>query len=179
MLDPTVMHCPVPLEGQAPTRSIAELAPRLDRILGATADLIARVPDERIDWAPAAVGAPLRDAGFHVFRLGLAFADGMDLGRVRPEWLREGAPPDLTDGASVARYGALVRGRVSGWFEGAGRGEYDRIIDVAGRPDSGHALLAATVRHAAHHLRQLHAALQDLGVAPLEPLDAADLDAFG
>jgi len=169
------MRCPDPGEGAAPALSVEDLGARLDRVLAAAAGLVARIPDDRIDWTPAALGASLRDVGFHVFRLGLAFADGMDLGRVRPEWLQEGAPADLADGASIARYGALVRGRVSGWLEGAGRGEYDRIIDVAGRPLSGLALLAATARHAAHHLRQIHAALEDLGITPPEALTAADL----
>lgn len=167
------MRCPDSVEDAPSPLSVEALAARLDRVLAAAAALVGRIPDDRIDWVPPAVEASLLDVGFHVFRLGLAFADGMDLGRVRPEWLREGAPPDLTDGASVVRYGALVRGRVSGWFEGAGRGEYDRIIDAAGEPRSGRALLAATARHAAHHVRQLRAALDELGVGPL--ISLADL----
>ena len=168
------MRCPDPAEDAPSALSVEALASRLDRVLAAAAALVARIPDDRIDWAPPVAGAPLRDVGYHVFRLGLAFADGMDLGRVRPEWLREGAPADLTDGASIARYGALVRGRVSGWFDGAGRGEYDRIIDAAGRSRSGRAFLADSARHAAHHVRQLRAALEDLGVGALASL--ADLE---
>jgi hypothetical protein len=170
------MRCPVP-SASAPSRlSTDELAARLDRILGAAGELVTRIPDDRMDWSPPALGAPLRDVGFHVFRLGLAFADGMDLGRVRPAWLREGAPSDLSDGPSIARYGALVRARLSGWFEGAGRSEYDRTIDLAGQSHSGRAFLTDTVRHTAYHLQGLHAALNALGIAPLAPPDP-DLDA--
>ena len=171
------MRCPVPSVDEPSRLSTDALAARLDRILGAAADLVVRIPDDRIDWAPAGAGAALRDVGFHVFRLGLAFADGMDLGRARPEWLGEGAPPDLTDGPAIARYGALVRARLSGWFEGAGRSEYERTIDGGGRPRSGRAWLIEIARHAAHHLRELHAALSDLGVDSVTPLDA-DLDAI-
>lgn len=166
------MRCPVP-SAAAPSRlATDDLAARLDRILAAAGDLVTRIPDDRMDWSTPALGAPLRDVGFHAFRLGLAFADGMDLGRLRPEWLREGAPADLTDGPSIARYGALVRARLSGWFEGAGRTEYDRTIDLAGQPHSGRAFLIDTVRHTAYHLRGLHIALSELGVAPLAPPDA-------
>ena len=168
------MRCPVPTAASS-RLSTHELAARLDRILAAAGDLVTRIPDDRMDWSTPALAAPLRDVGFHVFRLGLAFADGMDLGRARPEWLREGAPPDLIDGPSIARYGALVRARLSGWFEGAGRTEYDRTIDLAGQPGSGRAFLTDTVRHTAYHLDGLHIALRALGVAPLSAPDP-DLD---
>ena len=176
------MRCPAP--GAAGDLELAaltapELAARLDRVLSVAGRLVARIPDERMDWLSPRLDAPLRDLGFHVFRLALAFADGMDMGRVRAEWLRETAPADLRDGASVARYGALVQGRVSGWFEGAGAGEYRRVIDVAGEVWSGRALLAATVRHVAHHVRQLHAVLEDLGAGPLDAPAPGDLDGLG
>ena len=165
------MRCTAPSVAAPSRLSTDELAARLDRIVAAGGDLVTRIPDDRMDWSTEALGAPLRDVGFHVFRLGLAFADGMDLGRVRPEWLREGAPPDLTDGPSIARYGALVRARLSGWFEGAGRTEYDRTIDLAGQPCSGRAVLTDTVRHTAYHLQGLYTALSELGVATLAPPD--------
>ena len=180
------MRCPAPLAPGGPPTGVvaaqltpAELAARLDRVLFAAGRLVARIPDDRIDWTPPRLGASLRDLGFHVFRIALAFADGMDMGRVRPEWLQEGAPADLRDGASVARYGALVQGRLSGWFEGAGAGEYGRVIDVAGEACSGHALLAATARHVAHHVRQLHVVLGELDAGPLEPLPSAEVDGLG
>jgi len=160
-----------PAEGKRPP---ADLAARLDGILAAAGRLIVRIPDERMDWKPPERDRTLRDLAFHLFRLGLAFADGMDMGRLPVSWLQAGAPPDIQDGPGVARYGALVRGRLSGWFEGAGPGEYTRVIDVPDGPLSGHDLLERTTRHAARHLRQLHALLQRLGIGPLDPLP--DLD---
>ena len=164
------MRCPTPLAPGAldPATALppAELAARIDRLLSVAGRLVARIPD----------GSPsLRDLGFHVFRIALAFSDGMDTGRVRPEWLRETAPVDLRDGSAVARYGALVQGRVGGWFEGAGAGEYRRVVDAAGEPQSGHALLAATARHVAHHVRQLHAELGERADGPAPD----DLDGLG
>ena len=98
------------------------------------------------------------------------------MGEFPEGWLQEKAPADLTDGASVVRYGALVRGRLGGWFEGAGDGEYARIIRVYYGPQSGHDLLERTTWHAAQHLRQLHVMATELGVAVPDPLPVADFE---
>lgn len=153
-----------------------ELGARLDRILAATEELIAAMPSERLESRPPRRDRSLRDLGFHAFRLALAFADGMDLGRLPGSWLQDQAPPDLLDGPSIARYGALVRGRLAGWFEGAGPGEYARVIDVYDGPRTGHELLERTTWRAAQHLRQLHALAGELGLRPPRPLPTADLE---
>ena len=103
-------------------------------------------------------------------RLSLAFVDGMDLGEFPGTWLLDQAPDDLRDGPAIARYGALVRGRVGGWFEGASPSEFARVIKVYYGPQSGHDLLERTTWHAAQHLRQLHVMLGELGLPPREPL---------
>jgi len=89
----------------------------------------------------------------------------MDMGELREAWLREATPPDLVEGAAVARYGALVRGRVAGWFEGAGSGEFTRIIETGGRPSMGHALLDSSVSRAEQQLRDLREVAIELGAA--------------
>ena len=154
----------------------AELARRLERILTAAQRLVEQVPDERMEWKPPQRDRSLRDLGFHLFRLSLAFADGMDMGEFPEGWLQERAPEDLRDGPAIARYGALVRGRLAGWFEGVGPGEYERVIGVYYGPQSGHDLLERTTWHAAQHLRQLRALLEELGVSPLDPLPSADFE---
>jgi hypothetical protein len=143
-----------------------ELGRRLDDILAAGERMIRPVPEADLDPA-------LRELAFGLFRLGLGFADGMDLGRVPEDWRHEAAPADLLDGASVARYGALVRGRLGGWFEGAGPREFARVIAVHDGPQPGGELLARVTGAAADALRALHAALTSRGLAPREPLPAA------
>jgi len=128
--------------------------------------MIRGVPEAGLDPA-------LRDLAFGLFRLGLGFADGMDLGRVPEGGRDEPAPADLLDGASVARYGALVRGRLAGWFEGAGPREFARVIAVPDGPRPAHELLERVTAAAATRLRALHDALASRGVAPREPLPAA------
>jgi hypothetical protein len=154
----------------------AELAARLDGILETTQEVIAAMPDEHLEHRPPQRDRTVRELAFHVFRLALAFADGMDVGRFPEGWLQEKAPADLRDGASVARYGALVRGRLTGWFEGAGSGEYARVIDVYYGPQSGHDLLERTTWHAAQHLRQLYALAGELGVRLPRPLPSTSFE---
>jgi len=143
-----------------------ELGRRLDDILAGAERMIRAVPEADMDDG-------LRDLAFRIFRLGLGFADGMDLGRFPAEWRHEAAPADLRDGASVARYGALVRGRLAGWFEGAGAREFARVIAVHDGPQAGHELLERVTSAAAEHLRALHALLAHRGVTPREALPAA------
>jgi hypothetical protein len=156
--------------------SSTELAHRLDRLLAAAETMIAAVPDQYVPLAARREGRTVRELGYRIFRIALAFADGMDLGRVSPEWLAEPAPDGLADGPSIARYGALVRGRLAGWFEGAGPGEYARTLDVCGVRQSGRELLERTARDVAQHLCQLHALLTEIGIPPREPLPTGDFE---
>ena len=149
--------------------SPAVLAARLDRILAATQALLEPLSAAQLEWRPPERDRTVRDLGHHVFRLSLAFIDGVDLGRFPEAWLQEPAPAELRDGGDVARYGALVRARLTGWFEGAGGDEFARVIDVYYGPQSAHAMLERTAWHAAQHLRQLHDLAGRLGMAR-EPL---------
>lgn len=153
----------------------AELAARLDRILESAQQLLGLVPERLMDWRPPERDRPLRDLGYHVFRLALGFVDGMDLGEFPERWLGERSPADLHDGAAIARYGALVRGRISGWFEGASAREFERVIRVYYGPQAAHELLERTTWHAGQHLRQLYVLAERLGITPPAPLP---VDAF-
>lgn len=139
-------------------REGAALGRRLDEILAEAERLIRAIPEEEMSAAVEG-GASLRDLAFRLFRLGLGFADGMDLGRFAEEWRREPPPDDLRDGAAVARYGALVRGRLGGWFEGAGPGEFTRVIAGREGPRTGLDLLERITSEADGQLRLLRAAL--------------------
>jgi hypothetical protein len=162
--------------GRAPRLPPLELGARLDRILACTERLLAALPTRALDHRPPPRDRSVRDLAFHVFRLSLAYVDGMDTGRLRESWLRETAPPDLVDGAAIARYGALVRGRVSGWFEGAAPSEYARTIEGCHGPQNAHDLLEQSTSHAARHLRQLYALAADLGVTPPERMPTSDFE---
>ncbi len=145
--------------------SPSELAARLDHILVEAERLIALVPEARIGDVPVGSDRPLRDLAFQTFRQSLAFADALDRGRFSQAWLEEAAPQDLSDGPAIARYGALVRGRLAGLFEGAGPSEYSRVIDVDHGTEVAHDLLERTTRSAAAQLGRLRAAIIELDLA--------------
>jgi hypothetical protein len=148
----------------------AELAARLDTILGTAEALVRRFPEAALDSIPPERERTIRDLVFHVFRLSLAFVDAMDRGSLPEGWLTETAPPGMRDGAAVANYGALVRARLGGWFQGTDVGEYERVIDVYYGPQSGHELLERTTWHAGQHLRQLYLLAERLRITAPAPL---------
>jgi hypothetical protein len=153
----------------------AELAARLDLILKSAEALVGRFDAGQLDTIPPERKRTIRDLGYHVFRVGLSFVDAMDQGRLPESWFDERAPAGMDDGGDVARWGALVRGRIAGWFEGAGAEEFTRVVDVYYGPQGAHELLERTTWHAAQHLRQLYVLAERLGVTPPAPLPT---DAF-
>jgi hypothetical protein len=142
--------------------------------LAATEALVRVIPDERMEWTPPERNRPLADLGYHVFRLSLGFAEGVDRNSFPETVHTETAPADLRTGDAVARFGALVRGRLSGWFAGAGPDEYERVVDTYWGPVVAHDLLERTTWHAAQHLRQLYILTARIDVQPPqpEPVDA-------
>jgi uncharacterized damage-inducible protein DinB len=152
------------------------LAGRLDRVLESTQRLIARFDAERMSHVPSERKRTVRDLAFHVYRVALSFIDAVDRGELPESWFEERAPADLVSGADVARYGALVRARLSGWFQGAGPDEFTRTVVTYYGPQAADDLLERTVWHAGQHLRQLYVLAERLGItapAPL-PMDALD-----
>lgn len=147
-----------------------ELGARLDRILACAEKLVASLSVGALErWVPQG-DRRVRDLAFQVFRRGLAYVDGMDMGALPAAWLEETAPADLIDGPAIARYGALVRGRVSGWFEGAAASEYARTIEVFDGPQNGHDLLERMAVTVAQHLRRLRALGAEVDPMPADPL---------
>jgi hypothetical protein len=153
-----------------------ELAERLDLILEVTERLMAELPRRALEYRAPERDRCMRDLGYHVFRLSLAFVDAMDLDQFPQDWLNSNAPPEMVEGPDVARYGALVRARIGGWFDGAGQEEFARTVAVYYGPQSAHELLERTTWHAGQHLRQLYAVMGDLGIRPTRPLPEGIFD---
>ena len=149
------------------------LAARLDAILAATEELTRAIPAARLGWKPPERDRTLGDLAFHVFRIGASFPDAMDGDGLRESWFSEPAPPELADGAAIARYGSLVRGRLTGWFEGTADTEFDRVVQTYYGPQAAHEFLERTTWHTAQHLRQLHVLFDRIGIEPSESLDPA------
>ena len=147
-----------------------ELARRMDRILESAQGLVNRFDERQLDVIPPERKRSIRDLGFHIFRVGLSFIDAMDQGRLPDTWFEERAAAEMRDGGDVARWGALVRARIAGWFDGARDDEFERVVDVYYGPQGAHDLLERTTWHCAQHLRQVYVLAERLGVTPPAPL---------
>jgi hypothetical protein len=150
--------------------SPAELASRLDRVLEAAQKLTERFDARQMNHVPPERKRTLRDLAFHVFRLSLGFVDAVDRAELPESVYEERAPHELVTGGDVARYGALVRARLSGWFQGASADEYQRTVHTYYGPQAADDLLERTTWHAGQHLRQLYALAERLGVTPPAPI---------
>jgi hypothetical protein len=149
----------------APPRSPDVLRDRLQAALARAEQLVRPVAPSTLERRAVSGGRTIRDLAFEIFRRGLAFVDAMDRGRLREDWLAERAPGDLEDGPALARYGALVGGRLAGWFEGAGAGEYTRAIHTAAGPRTGQELLELTAVAATERIALLEALLSGGGAS--------------
>ena len=153
--------------GQTATPPPEELAHRLDSLLEAAQSLLRELPSESLAREPG-----LRDLAYQVFRGALACIEAIDRGHLDPAWLEEAAPFSLDDGPALARFGALGRARLAGWFQGAGRDDFERSVVTSEGPRSGHALLAEAVTRAAADLRRLHVVPGSASPPPPRPPSA-------
>ena len=157
---------------QSERLSPGELARRLDRILEAAQRAIRQVPPQHLGMVAPDRARTVRDLGYHVFRLSLAYREAMEQSTLPREWLQEGAPPEIPDGPAIALYGEKVRNRVAEWLacpEGCKGG-----VTTYYGPQTAHELLERTTWHAAQHLRQIYLFLQRMGVTPDQPLTDED-----
>jgi uncharacterized damage-inducible protein DinB len=154
--------------------SATALAQRLDGVLAAATRLIAAVEPRHLTLQHPGRDRSLHQLAYHLFRLSLAFRDARIERRLPETWLQEMAPRGLPDGPALAAYGAAVRAALRQWLA-----EDDATVGTVetyyGR-QTGHELLERTTWHAAQHLRQIHALLEEAGARPPEPLDRSLLE---
>jgi hypothetical protein len=148
------------------------LAARLDRILAITETLLQRFDAAAFAWKPPERDRSVGNLGYHVLRVGLSFIDAVDGDGLKESWFGERPPADIADGRALARYAALVRARLSGWFAGASPDEYTRVLNTYYGPQGAHELLERTTWHAGQHLRQLYDLAGRLNITPPAPLPA-------
>ena len=161
----------VPYAG-GPALPPAELARRLDVVLAAAQRAVRQIPPQHLGMMHPGRDRPVRQLGFHVFRLSLAFRDAMRERRLPKSWQDEPAPHDVADGPAIAAYGERVRADLAAHF--ARPDAWDGVVETYYGSQTGHEVLERTVWHAAQHVRQLYAFLERMGVTPEAPLGAAD-----
>jgi hypothetical protein len=152
----------------------AELARRLDAVLAATQRALHQIPREHLGMKAPGRDRTVRQLGFHVFRLSVAYVDTREQGHLSEHVFEENAPAEMADGDAVARYGETVRGRLAAycarpdWCEGT--------VSTYYGPQSAHDFMERTTWHAAQHLRQIYWFLERMGVRADSPLTDADLE---
>jgi hypothetical protein len=152
----------------------AELARRLDAVLAATQHALHQIPREHLGMKAPGRDRTVRQLGFHVFRLSVAYVDTREQGHLSEHVFEENAPAEMADGDAVARYGETVRGRLAAycarpdWCEGT--------VSTYYGPQSAHDFMERTTWHAAQHLRQIYWFLERMGVRADSPLTDADLE---
>ncbi len=152
----------------------AELARRLDTVLVATQRAIRQVPREHLGMKAPGRDRSVRQLGYHVFRLSVAFVDTREEGHLSEHVFDEQAPAEMADGDAVARYGETVRRRLVAYC--ARPGWCDGTVSTYYGPQSAPDFMERTTWHAAQHLRQIYWFLDRMGVRADAPLADADLD---
>lgn len=152
----------------------AELLERLDRILEAAQRAIRQVPVEKLELRSPDRDRPVRQLGFHIFRLSAAFPDAVEQDQLPYEWLVEAVPPQIREGQDIATYGEGVRSRLRQWRSLGPAGIDARVVATYYGPQTVHELLERTTWHAAQHLRQLYVFLEMMEIRPDRPLRDED-----
>jgi DinB superfamily len=149
------------------------LAALLDRILEAAQRAVRQVPAEGLNVKVPNRDRTVRDLAYHLFRICLAYRDGLETRRYPEDWLRE-VPPAGANSAEIAAYGQEVRHRLAEWWSRPDpcEGPVDTYYGV----QTAYQLLERTTWHAAQHLRQLYALLTQIGETPQDPLADTDFE---
>lgn len=157
-----------------PQLSPTELAKRLDRILLATQRTVRQVPPELLEIRTPGRERDIRDLSYHIFRLSLAFRDAAVQQCFPEAWLLEPPPSQCHAGAGLVEYGISVREQLARWFAANTTVSFSCLVETYYGLHSLHALRERTTWHAAQHLRQIHALLEERGVTPEHPLREED-----
>ena len=157
-----------------PGMEMAQLARLLDHLLSAAQRAILEVPPDRLDVRVPNRDRTIRDLVFHLFRLSLAYRDAFEARYFPEDWLMETPPPEVTEAVSLASYGESVRTRLAEWFARTSRNTNQESIDTYYGLQTPSELLERTVWHAAHHLLQVYALMEDMHVTPRNALTRAD-----
>ena len=103
------------------------------------------------------------------------FITGLRHGRATKGAYREIATPELTN-AEIAAFGIDQQDKLVKWWEAKGSSDpMTRIVKVTWGHYALHAMMERETWHSAQHARQIMHFLEQMDIAPIEPLTADDL----
>ena len=161
---------------QERTAPPAEIVASLLMLLDAALRAVRQVPDDQLLLKSPDRDRPLRQLAHHVFHVIEVGVDADVLGEFpAARWLAARDVPEHTTSERIARYGEAARAKVATWFAQIDEAAFARTIDADVGPRTLGQVLERTRSHAAQHLRQIYAFLEQIGVQPDRPLTAEDL----
>jgi hypothetical protein len=158
-----------------PKLSPEELAARIDKILRGAQRFVGQIPDDKFELKLRNRDRTYRVLCHHVFRIPEAFVEAMAQGiEVRHESLTQEPPDDLQRPAQVAAYGEQVRQQFTSWWQALPDHSGTKIVPTYYGPQPMHEVMERATWHCGQHVRQLMMLLEGLGIAPDQPMTAAD-----
>ncbi len=164
------------IEGEAgPALSPAELAAKLDQVLGALQRLIRQIPDRQIGRTLPNITRTYRELGHHIVRITEAFLEAAGGVELSYQALTEPPPATMRTGADIAAYGRDMARRFDAWAAAVDEPSWQTEVRTYYGNQTLQQALERTTWHSAQHVRQLKMVLDGLGIAPDGPLTEADL----
>ncbi|HUN68159.1 MAG TPA: DinB family protein [Burkholderiales bacterium] len=163
-------------EAGGPVLAPAALAARADVVLATAARLVRQFPDSALENVLPNRPRSWRVLAHHVFQIPVAFLEMEEKGtRLEYEVMTAAPPEDMRTGASIAAFGEAVRQRFAAWWARTAAADFTQPVETYFGGTSRHEMLERTVWHSAQHVRQLATLLESIGVAPDQPLGAAEI----
>ncbi len=158
-----------------PDLSPRQLVERLDLILSAARRYTLQMPAAELDTMQPNRPRSYRALLYHIFRIPEAFLEMTRGGTLEYEMLVAPPPEDMRTTADLAAYGESVRQGILAWWDARDDQTCGERVPTYYGKQPLHEVLERTTWHPCQHVRQLMALLQRLGIAPNQPLTAADL----
>ena len=158
-----------------PVLSPPELMDRLDMVLSAAQRFWRQMPDDALSRKLPNRDRSYRVLAHHIFRIPEAFLEMAEGATLTYEMLTVGPPDDMRTVGQVTAYGQEIRDRLKSWWRGLEDVTGDQRVPTYYGDQSLHEVLERTTWHAAQHVRQTMMILEQLGIAPEQPLTAEDL----
>ena len=158
------------------TLTPSELYDKFVLVLDAACRYMIQVPFEGLSHRAPDRDRTFRDLGWHIVLIGRAFVSAYDSNEFPNSSFREENVPATLSGAEIAAELKRTQAILKDWWEVCGHEDpLDRVIDSYWGNHTLHEVFERETWHTAQHTRQVMMFLEQLGIAPDEPLTADDL----
>jgi hypothetical protein len=159
-----------------PELAPAELARRIDMILGAAERHAGQLPEASLAQFLPDRPRRYRDLVAHIAQIIEAFLDLVEKGRrVELAAYELTAPEDCTTVAALTGFVAGIRRRFAAWWSQHGAtADFEAPAEIYYGRQTLHEFLERTTWHAGQHARQLQLVVSSFGIAPAGKLGEAD-----